>query len=343
MIENILLSHFDKYPKATVQDFYKLLYQNEFGGGHLITDPVASLERIKAEAAVLSPRKLAVEPIGNGLARLYLAPNPVVSFETINRLFCHSAKQHTGSLKSFEGKLAVMALLAKDGKLPFSQREAENYISEYKAKGFPMVSHSPWYREQYQPAYRIVRQEFLDFLPLYAVIEENLDHSFTIAIEGGSASGKTTLAKCLALLYDCNVFHADDFFLQSFQRTPERLGEIGGNIDYERLENQVIQGLQSGKSFEYHRYECQTGKMSAPILVAPKKLNIVEGVYSTHPNLTNIYDWKVFVRVTRSVQKQRLENRNPPALVKRFLEEWIPMENRYFKAYKIEEKANQIF
>ena len=36
-----------------------------------------------------------------------------------------------------------------------------------------------------------------------------------VAIEGGSASGKTTLANKLAEVYDCNVFHMVDFFLQA--------------------------------------------------------------------------------------------------------------------------------
>ena len=36
-----------------------------------------------------------------------------------------------------------------------------------------------------------------------------------IAIDGKCTSGKTTLASKLAEIYDCNVFHMDDFFLPS--------------------------------------------------------------------------------------------------------------------------------
>ena len=35
-----------------------------------------------------------------------------------------------------------------------------------------------------------------------------------VAIDGKCTSGKTTLASKLAELYDCNVFHMDDFFLR---------------------------------------------------------------------------------------------------------------------------------
>lgn len=36
----------------------------------------------------------------------------------------------------------------------------------------------------------------------------------------------------------------DDYFLQPFQRVPERLKEIGGNVDYERVKKKfLIHGL----------------------------------------------------------------------------------------------------
>lgn len=36
----------------------------------------------------------------------------------------------------------------------------------------------------------------------------------------------------------------DDYFLQPFQRVPERLEEIGGNVDYERVKKKfLIHGL----------------------------------------------------------------------------------------------------
>lgn len=43
-----------------------------------------------------------------------------------------------------------------------------------------------------------------------------------VAIEGGSASGKTTLGELLQNVYDCPVFHMDDFFLRPEQRTEAR-------------------------------------------------------------------------------------------------------------------------
>ena len=71
-----------------------------------------------------------------------------------------------------------------------------------------------------------------------------------IAIEGGSASGKTTLGALLETLYDCTVFHMDDFFLRPEQRTPERYAEVGGNIDRERFLEEVLIPLRQKETIE---------------------------------------------------------------------------------------------
>ena len=152
-----------------------------------------------------------------------------------------------------------------------------------------------------------------------------------LAIDGRCTSGKTTLADKLAKIYDCNVFHMDDFFLQAHQRTPERFAEVGGNVDYERFYEEVLQPLTAGRSFSYRPFDCGTFTLTAPVEVTPKKLNIVEGTYSHHPYFGNPYDLKILLTVDEETQQQRILER-PIFLHKRFFEEWIPMENRYFEA-----------
>lgn len=150
-----------------------------------------------------------------------------------------------------------------------------------------------------------------------------------VAIDGKCTSGKTTLASKLAELYDCNVFHMDDFFLRPEQRTPERFAEVGGNVDYERFQEEVLLPLRSGRSFFYRPFDCKTFTLSAPIIVTPKRLNIIEGTYSHHPYFGNPYDLKILLTVDEETQRRRILDR-PEFLHKRFFEEWIPMENRYF-------------
>ena len=151
----------------------------------------------------------------------------------------------------------------------------------------------------------------------------------TVAIDGKCTSGKTTLASRLAAIYDCNVFHMDDFFLRPEQRTPERFAEAGGNVDYERFREEVLLPLNAGKAFSYRPFDCSSFTLSAPVAVTPKKLNIVEGTYSHHPYFGDPYDLKILLTVDEETQRQRILER-PAFLHKRFFEAWIPMENQYF-------------
>ena len=150
-----------------------------------------------------------------------------------------------------------------------------------------------------------------------------------VAIDGKCTSGKTTLASKLAQIYDCNVFHMDDFFLRPEQRTRSRFAEVGGNVDYERFQEEVLLPLRSGRSFSYRPFDCKTFTLSVPIIVTPKRLNIVEGTYSHHPYFGNPYDLKILLTVDEETQRRRILDR-PEFLHKRFFVEWIPMENRYF-------------
>ena len=162
-----------------------------------------------------------------------------------------------------------------------------------------------------------------------------------VAIDGKCTSGKTTLASKLAEIYDCNVFHMDDFFLRPEQRTPERFAEVGGNVDYERFHEEVLLPLKSGKAFSYRPFDCSTFTLAAPVTVAPKKLNVIEGTYSHHPYFGNPYDLKILLTVDEEIQRQRILER-PAFLHKRFFEEWIPMENRYFDGFAIPSEAGFI-
>ena len=162
-----------------------------------------------------------------------------------------------------------------------------------------------------------------------------------VAIDGNCTSGKTTLANQLAANYDCNIFHMDDFFLRSEQRSPERFSEFGGNVDYERFNEEVLLPLKSGKPFSYRPFDCSTFQLTDPVPVMPKKLNIIEGTYSLHPYFGDIYDLKIRLSISPYVQRQRILER-PELLHKRFFEEWIPMEDRYFDGFRISDNADII-
>ena len=160
-----------------------------------------------------------------------------------------------------------------------------------------------------------------------------------IAIDGSCTAGKTTLAGKLTQMYDCNVFHMDDFFLRPVQRTAERLAEVGGNVDYERFRAEVLLPLREGKAFTYRPYNCKVCALAEPVAVKPKQLNIIEGTYSLHPHFGDPYDLKVFMTVLEDLQRLRIQER-PAHLHQRFWEEWIPMEYRYFEGFRISDRCD---
>ena len=163
-----------------------------------------------------------------------------------------------------------------------------------------------------------------------------------VAIDGPCTSGKTTLAGKLAEIYDCNLLHMDDFFLRPEQRTPERFAEAGGNVDYERFQQEVLIPLHAGKPFSYRPFDCKTFTLSEAIPVTPKNLTIIEGSYCNHPTFGNPYDLKIFLSITPELQRQRVWQR-PEFLHQGFFNEWIPMENRYFEVFRIIDQCEIIF
>jgi uridine kinase len=179
------------------------------------------------------------------------------------------------------------------------------------------------------------------FLPLIEKIDNKLQNgSVIVAIEGGSASGKTTLGNILQETYDCSVFHMDDFFLRIEQRTSERFAEVGGNVDRERFLAEVLIPLSKNKPITYRKFDCSTFSLSSPITVTPKKLTIIEGAYSMHSELEKYYDLSVFLDISPELQKKRIENRNTPKMAKQFFDKWIPLENIYFSKTEAKKRCD---
>ena len=163
-----------------------------------------------------------------------------------------------------------------------------------------------------------------------------------VAVDGGSASGKTTLGELLQSVYACPVFHMDDFFLRPEQRTPERFSEPGGNVDRERFLSEVLLPLRQGKAVDYRRFDCATFTIAPPQRIKAGTLNIVEGAYSMHPDLAPYYDLSVFLPISAEKQRERILKRNAPAHAKQFFDRWIPFEQRYFDALDVRNRCDLI-
>ena len=161
-LERILREHAKRYPLMQPRDAVKLIYQNEFGGGHLIRDEQACLNYLRREytSVAKDPTVPLYEDIGNGIIRVNLAAVKPENLEQLGRDFIRSAAKHKGTLDSFLNKLEVLQTLTAEGVFAFGLDALNSYLSEYEAAGCPAVSHSSKYREVYKPAYRIIRKAY---------------------------------------------------------------------------------------------------------------------------------------------------------------------------------------
>jgi len=158
----ILIAHAKRYPLMQPTDAVKLIYQNEFGGGHLIRDEQACLNYLRREytSVAKDPTVPLYEDIGNGIIRVNLAAVKPEDLEQLGRAFIDSAAKHKGTMDRFLNKLEVLRKLANEGVFNFDTNALNAYLSEYEAAGYPAVSHSPEYRQAYKPAYRIIRKAY---------------------------------------------------------------------------------------------------------------------------------------------------------------------------------------
>lgn len=154
----LLRSHAARYPKMEPTDAVKLLFQNEFGGGHMIRDPDSFLMYLRREydSVPKDPTSPKFEDIGNGRNRVYLAPLTETEVEQLGRDFLQDAQTRKGSRSRFLEKLAVLRQATVDGVFAFNLQALDDYLTAYAAAGYPMVSHSQAYREAYHPAYRVI-------------------------------------------------------------------------------------------------------------------------------------------------------------------------------------------
>ena len=333
-IRDFLRAHCARYPKLELQDIFKALYQSAFGCEHLIADPSAAADYIRAEAAQSEDNAdELVEPLGGDYCRVYLGVlQDGLSAETFARLFALSARHEECGREKLGAMLSVLQTMADAGGLPFSARETAEAVEMWRKDGFPPLHHSEVFRKDYAPAYRVLRRDFARALPLFARIDRLMAERerVIVAIDGGSASGKTTLGELLQGVYACPIFHMDDYFLRPEQRTPERFSEPGGNVDRERFLSDVLLPLRAGRAFSYRPFDCHTLSLAAPLAVAPADMCVVEGSYSCHPALRDFYDLTVFLDVSPDEQLRRIRARNGEEGAQRFVERWIPLEERYF-------------
>ena len=127
---NAILTEKTIHPMAQPQDYIKLIFQSEFGPGHLIPDPGYARNRLLEEWQQV--KDLPAEPpqhIGGGYIRLCIKGIDHSRLEEINNSFVASANAKSGSDAGFMTKLELFLSMAQQGDFDFSYARAKQAAS----------------------------------------------------------------------------------------------------------------------------------------------------------------------------------------------------------------------
>ena len=332
------------HPAMQPQDALKMAYQAAFGAEHLGADPLYARTLLQNEllACAPNPHQPLCEMLSDDTCRVNLSAwrARFLPTEWLLAMFLRSCTTRQDGDARFTAALAALDELAREGALPFGAEAWQQKKTEYLRQGTRPVHHSDVYRTEAAPAYRVVGARYARMLPLLTHLRGR--RPLVIALDGRSASGKSTLAQDMAEIVGAGVIHMDDFFLPGELRTPERLAAPGGNVHYERFLADVLPHLTRMEPFAYPRFDCGKMAICGERQVPAAALHIVEGAYACHPALGDYMTLRVFSDIAPEAQQRRILARNGKEGWEKFRTRWIPLEEAYFAAFQVRQKADVV-
>ena len=175
------------------------------------------------------------------------------------------------------------------GDLPLPVGEVEAFIRDWSRQGTPARQPQP----RIPPPVRAglsggqggVPGLFPPLRPHRRTVEGR--GAVNVAIDGMSGSGKSSLAALLQQIYDCNVFHMDDFFLpQAYEDSPAP-EPTRRQCAPRALPPGSAGAPEHGTPLCYRPFDCRSQSLGDAVCIEPKQLNIVEGAYCLHPALAD--------------------------------------------------------
>jgi uridine kinase len=169
------------------------------------------------------------------------------------------------------------------------------------------------------------------------------DRPLLIAIDGGSGSGKSSIATILAETVSATLIATDDFFAAHIGDqgwlNRSRIERAADALDWQRLRSEVLEPLLRRTPAKWHSFDFAAGIMpdgsyatkADCITYTPRDIIVLEGAYSTRPELADLADLKILVAVPVEIRHRRLIQREERKFLAKWHATWDEAERFYFE------------
>jgi uridine kinase len=164
-----------------------------------------------------------------------------------------------------------------------------------------------------------------------------------VALDGGSGSGKSSLAALVAAELNAAIVESDDFFAARITdaewnaMAPRE--RAAAAIDWRRLRREALEPLLAGTSASWHPFDFAAGTRpdgTYPMAIeavtrGPASVIVLDGAYSARPEISDLIDLAVLVDVPTSDRHRRIALRETDeAFLAAWHARWDSAEDYYF-------------
>ncbi len=164
-----------------------------------------------------------------------------------------------------------------------------------------------------------------------------------VALDGGSGAGKSTFAAMLAAHIDAVIVPLDDFFsahIPDWEWDTRSVAERAGDVfDWQRLRADALLPLLAGQVARWHAFDFAAGLRSDGTYALseawqerqPAAVILLEGAYSSSPQLSDVIDLTVLIDVDIAERHRRLALREDAQFLEGWHRRWDAVEAYYFQ------------
>lgn len=169
-----------------------------------------------------------------------------------------------------------------------------------------------------------------------------------VAIDGGSGAGKSTIASMIATELDAAVIPLDDFFAADIpdhkwdEFTVEEKRKYV--LNWNRVRTDALSPLLQGKPARWYSFDFQSGLRpdgtygmeKEPKESKPARVILIEGAYSSSPELADLVDFTILVDVPLEQRHARIALREDPVFLHQWHQRWDKVEEYFFSEIRPE-------